>query len=409
MNLPSELVIIAEDSRFDEAKNKRKVLEAQELLNAAGRAGRAGQNANGIVLVVPGKVVGIDFKEKTIGAHWTTLQTIFGQSDQCLDIDDPLTALLDRVHANAGDLGEVERYAIARLASCGEGDDSGARLSRAISASFGGFRARRDNKEDWLQSRIEAAAKYHDAQTPESEGELAEQQLAATLGMPVDVVTRLAGAIAETPPQAGAPVPVWRRWFFAWLAANPDLVERVFRKQSLDELFGKTFESIEDTNERAVYALPYLKTLAHLWMAGKPLCDLEAALGTNPKKLKTCTRARRFVLRIVPDLVYLFGLPALLHQRKDAVDSKSTSVPPALLQLGRCARLGVNMHEKVALNDQLRAARFSRRQLHQHFALIRPYLSPATDNEAWDQTLDRVEAASEKELNNRTWDGPLAN
>jgi hypothetical protein len=62
-------VIIAEDSRFDQAKDRREVLQAQELLNAAGRAGRAGQNANGIVLVIPGKVVGIDLKDATIGSE----------------------------------------------------------------------------------------------------------------------------------------------------------------------------------------------------------------------------------------------------------------------------------------------------------------------------------------------------
>ena len=57
MNFPSELVIIGEDSRFDKVTDTKEILEAQELLNAAGRAGRAGQNATGIVLVVPGKVM----------------------------------------------------------------------------------------------------------------------------------------------------------------------------------------------------------------------------------------------------------------------------------------------------------------------------------------------------------------
>jgi hypothetical protein len=43
MNLPSEVVIIAGDSRFDPAANRMEQLEAHELLNAAGRAGRAGE------------------------------------------------------------------------------------------------------------------------------------------------------------------------------------------------------------------------------------------------------------------------------------------------------------------------------------------------------------------------------
>jgi replicative superfamily II helicase len=55
MNLPSEVVIISGDSRFDPDADKMKKLEAHELLNAAGRAGRAGEGAQGFVLLVPSK------------------------------------------------------------------------------------------------------------------------------------------------------------------------------------------------------------------------------------------------------------------------------------------------------------------------------------------------------------------
>ena len=57
MNLPSQVVVIAGDDRFDAAANKVMLLEAHELLNAAGRAGRAGEAAEGLVLLVPGKVI----------------------------------------------------------------------------------------------------------------------------------------------------------------------------------------------------------------------------------------------------------------------------------------------------------------------------------------------------------------
>jgi replicative superfamily II helicase len=48
MNLPSEVVIIAGDSRFNQDANRMERLEAHELLNAAGRAGRAGEVSQGI-------------------------------------------------------------------------------------------------------------------------------------------------------------------------------------------------------------------------------------------------------------------------------------------------------------------------------------------------------------------------
>ncbi|MCD7100719.1 DEAD/DEAH box helicase [Pseudoclavibacter sp. 13-3] len=69
MNFPSEFVIITSDRRFDTATNSRARVESHELLNAAGRAGRAGAHANALVLVIPGDLVEYD-GEGQIGAAW---------------------------------------------------------------------------------------------------------------------------------------------------------------------------------------------------------------------------------------------------------------------------------------------------------------------------------------------------
>ncbi len=55
MNLPAQLAILAGDKRHGTGNN-REPLKAHELLNAAGRAGRAGHLANGIVLLIPEQV-----------------------------------------------------------------------------------------------------------------------------------------------------------------------------------------------------------------------------------------------------------------------------------------------------------------------------------------------------------------
>ena len=100
MNLPSEVVIISGDSRFDPDADKMKKLEAHELLNAAGRAGRAGEGAQGFVLLVPSKVIDFDDQKNEISGHWMALQAIFEQADQCLVIDHPVGAVLDQIHDN---------------------------------------------------------------------------------------------------------------------------------------------------------------------------------------------------------------------------------------------------------------------------------------------------------------------
>lgn len=403
MNLPSELVLIGEDSRFDEATDRREVLKAQELLNAAGRAGRAGEGGSGIVLVVPGKVVGIDFDAATIGAHWTALREVFGQSDQCLSIDDPLTAVLDRVHASISDVREIDRYALTRLASGADQSAKASSLEATINRSFAGHLARKREDSDWLEQRIEAAKQiFGDDESSETEDELVQGQVAASLGLPLEVVRRLSGALQQASPGQGATVPMWRKWFFRWLSENPDLLEQIFRPETLSELFGrKRYEALDTAEDKSAILLPILEKLIGLWMQGAPLREIELALGTDPEKLKTCDGARRFVLRVVPEFAFLFGLPALLHERNQVRKEKPEPIGATQSQLGRCVRYGFNSHEKAALSQIMRRARLSRRQLHRQYSSIEPFLSPAVLGEGWDDVLRRVEQAVENDLARR--------
>lgn len=383
MNFPSELVIIAEDSRFDEAKDRREVLQAQELLNAAGRAGRAGQNANGIVLVIPGKVVGIDMEDAKIGNHWSKLQSVFGQSDQCLDIDDPLTAIFDRVHANAAETSAVDSYAITRLASVG--------LEDSIKKSLSGLRARKRGDDKWIQDRLEAAVAYQAKEAPESEEDLVEYQVASTLGIAFAVMERLSDALANT--DANNTVAGWRRWFFRWIGANGDLFDQIIRRETIDDLFGKPVKDLEDSSDRCNAALPYLKRLTKLWMQGKPMSDLELALGTPADRLKSCIGARKFVIRVLPELSYLFGVPALLQQRQIAQNDEPAVLSPALTKLNACVRRGYHSYEQAALGYELRAEKLSRRQLHARFEKLKPYIEAGADNETWEQVIQRINSA----------------
>ena len=402
MNLPCELVIIGEDSRFDQAKNRREVLEAQELLNAAGRAGRAGESAAGIVLVVPGRVVGVDVEAATIGEHWGTLREIFGQSDQCVDVEDPLTWVLDRVHADVKRTGEIERYAVARLAAGVDGSASEERLSNRISATFAAYKARLRDDTIWLEERKRSSAEYFRLQPDGTEKDQVEGQVAASLGLPLELVRRLSVALAKGEPNEEANVPEWRRWFFRWLADNPDLLEMAFRRQSLVDLFGKKrFEACDTDEEKAKLVLPALKNLLRLWMKGRALNELEAALGTEQKNVKTCIKARRFAIRIVPDLAYLFGLPALLYERAQVDAEVSHTMSPAKSQLRRCVRMGLNFHEKAALHQALKYPQLSRRRIHKRYSQIEPYLKRAEEMETWDQVVERVERAIETELTSR--------
>ena len=195
MNLPSEVVIISGDSRFDPEVDKMAQLEAHELLNAAGRAGRAGENSQGFVLVVPSRVVEFDNKSNLINSHWLTLQSIFAQSDQCLVIDDPTTILLDKIHAGAFEQG-MPAYFLSRLPASDE-NGSDAPIRDIISRSFAAYRARQRGDADWVESRIASAFAARKSAEPKDDAKWLNRVSGLT-GVSVDILHELSNLYEDT-------------------------------------------------------------------------------------------------------------------------------------------------------------------------------------------------------------------
>ena len=123
MNLPAEVAIFAGTMRHDE--DGREPLKGHEILNAAGRAGRAGHLANGTVLLISEPPVGFAANGTPTGEAFAMLAKVFPPDDQCVTIDDPLTSLLDRIQLGHLDDPAV-RYFLSRLrAAEGEEQDAG--------------------------------------------------------------------------------------------------------------------------------------------------------------------------------------------------------------------------------------------------------------------------------------------
>ena len=95
-------------------------------------------------------------------------------------------------------------------------------------------------------------------------------------------------------------------------------------------------------------------------MAGNTLADLDRAFGTEEHLIGKCKTAREFVLRIVPELAYIFGFPGQVFQALAAENGEQVDPPLGLVTLSSCVREGVDKIEKLALR-QYRRGRVSRR------------------------------------------------
>jgi hypothetical protein len=386
MNLPSHVVIIAGDSRFDPAANQMEKLEAHELLNAAGRAGRAGENAYGFVLVVPSKVVHFDDATSTIHKHWTELQAIFSQSDQCLAIEDPLQPVLDRIHQFGGLADESASYLLRRLpvAVDNEGDpDAPARalLNKSMCAYF----RRKAGDQAWVDSRVGAAlaARHADPAAP-IELDWADR-LAASAGVESRVIRGIAERLRSQ--TTARNVEEWRAWVFEWLGAQPNLVPELIRRESLESLLGRDYRLLGDDEARGRFALPKLFALLNDWMEGKTLVELESTFGIPENQLGRCENAREFVLRLVPELAYIFALPEQVARANQALEDNPLEA--ALSVLGPCVREGFDTVEKLALR-QIRRGRLSRVGVHRQWLEIANFVEVPIELEMWSAVVARV-------------------
>lgn len=390
MNLPSDIVLIAGDSRWDVEGDKMKQLDAHELLNAAGRAGRAGEGGQGFVLIVPSKIINIDDEKNNIAGHWMTLQGIFSQADQCLKIDDPLTGLLDRIHSGLHD--GNEDYLLARL-PVGDDEAPDELAKSMIRRSFAAYRKRQAGKSEWVESRITAALERRAELAPAQELSWLER-VAASAGLRYEIVASLA-SLVDSGAFAGSSLDCVET-LFDWIEQRPEWLLQLIRPNDVEGLFGTDYRKLDNDRKKAKKALPVIKALLGAWMQGKPLCDLERAIGTPEKDIKTCETARHFAVRLAADLAFIAGLPARILAAKAVAAGTEPKIPLVLATLSGVVRKGCRSPEVLAnavhLKDQSRpAARAT-------FAGIEAHVQAGDEYETFDDTLVRVRQAHDLAL-----------
>lgn len=390
MNLPSHVVIIAGDSKFDEENKQLAQMKAHDLLNAAGRAGRAGQSSYGLVLVIPSKVVDIDESKSQIAKHWMDLQGIFSQSDQCLAIEDPLAAILDSIQNLGVDAGGEADYFLRRLPISTQAADVDGPAKTLLKKSFAAFKLRKQAQEDQLNDRINhALSARRRLQELDEEPDWADK-MAANYGAPSDVLRELKVRL-ETLPPVGRATLDWFTWTTTWLTERPILISQMVRRESLDGYMGEPFKSLEDDEERGKFAVEVILAALKAWVSGQTLAEIQK-LKPTIQQPKHCEQARRFVLRVLPGLAYAFSLPELVRRYLAAEELSGDMCELAsveLEKLGSCVREGYDTVEKLAL-AKVRGKTASRVRVHRQWDEMDWWMATKVQGETWQELFERV-------------------
>ncbi len=390
MNLPGQLVVIAGDDRFDVELNRMELLETHELLNAAGRAGRAGQAAEGMVILVPGKVVAYDVQSHTITEHWMELQRIFSNSDQCLALEDPLEAILDRIHDASSLDRSDDSYLLRRLPiKITEGTDSARSL---LASSFAAFRKQTAGDHEWIAARIEAALSQRQQLCGSEEDFSWEHELAAATGvLRAHDIRSLATKLKATTDEPLGDVKMWVGWGLSWLEENPAAMADIFRPVTIKSVFGASYEEYAASTDCALALLATIRKSIPLWLEGAPLNQLDRLLtGTEPKK---CDAAREWAFRLAPELGYFFGIVTQTYKMMmTAEDGEAPDLPISFLKLPRCIREGFDTPSKLALHQAMGAV-VPRVEVHRTWREIQFDVDVLGDYEKWQDVVQTIKQA----------------
>lgn len=361
MNPPAQVAILAGTMRHNE--EGRKPLEEHEILNAAGRAGRAGHLANGTVLLIPEPVVQFDEKSIPGNEAFNMLKTLLPGNDQCVKIDDPLTSLLDRIQAGELTSGSV-RYLLSRLRA-GEAEDTAVSSAvEMISRSFAGYQARQAQKDADFNKKLSALKTALDTATKETSAPV--MQIAAFTGLAVEPLTAIAAKVEAEIDVLPSTVCGWMEWLIDFMVAD---------RANYALLFGSAVETVKAVTrgkktggDSTAAEMTLLKTALTEWLRGRPFDRIEASLGVPTDKIGACKRARDLVNHIANRQLYMVAAAAAEVIRQTLTANEKTATNPAVLEIFAYAiRRGLDTPEKVAFAYRTPSAR-SRVLLHHAFA-----------------------------------------
>lgn len=401
LNLPCEVVVVAGTDRLDDSdpeEKKRVSLMPHELLNAMGRAGRAGQAALGLSIVVPGTPVKCSFETMDFDNE-RDLEIIFAPDDQCLPLKDPLETLFDEIEVSKPATVEAQ-YLLRRLAvslrAAEDTEDSFAYLARR---TFGFYQKNRKSSvaaEGWVKDRQSALVGRLSSIESVTHVDWIDQ-LAAKTGASPSFIKDLAENFDKVP-MASVSAEVWLNWLLDRLDDDGDDFDVFLRPETMVRVFGRAITSTNDVKIQRVLARESIRNVAQHWFRGRTLIEIEkiitewiAALEVDVKRPTTVhakiKRARRFVLRVAPDLAFLAGI--LVQVGRKICEERAVHFPRILQFLPQLIRKGLATPYHYAIAE---GGTVNRVQAFLDYSLISQHVSPNAADD-WPMIAEKIRVA----------------
>ena len=329
VNLPADIVIIAGTSRFDERTRGYSQIKAHEILNAAGRAGRAGFRSHGTVIVVHSLPIYIE--KNSISRNWAYLKDeIFSKGDRCLVVKDPFEIMLK----------DDEFLLTPYLYNCLAGSKE--QVHNGLSKSFYAYKMRKEGNGNQLEERIEYLSQEL-SQTKYKE--LWIKELSINTGVSEDDISVLYNYLNDNTLQQINQFKVLDIFDYlsdVLLTIAPSLHNTFLSKRTQGIM--KDVVGLKEQDRLDYHHIGIIFTCTKLYMTGKCLYDIELELTRNHKDY--LSKARKFVLRAIPEISYIAGVLiqiVLMKMQHLGIDEISNEVKT----FASCLKEGVTSYDML--------------------------------------------------------------
>ena len=347
VNLPVDVVLIAGEDRYDVETKGRGRMDAHEILNAAGRAGRAGFRSQGAAIIVSNKVIGIE--ENSLSDDWFDLKKeIFSKGDQCLKVEDPLVGL---INTEESEITPEQKNMLMKLNLAGENEKA------IVSKSFYAYQLKQQEKD--ISPFEERMAKLTSLYSVEEQTPLLE--LSLKTGIASVLLNDFYIWLGEGKVNGDYSVEELLGLYCGWLKERPQSLQQLLSYEVTSQLLFDLFNA----NEYDVDFIANLTEVLILYLGGKPLKELSTLL-VEKKNDVHLTSTRKFVLRAIPELSYAFSVMAMVHvQYLTDKGWNSFDIPASIKNFATYLKEGVTSEEMLRFKTERRLMRV---EAHRMFA-----------------------------------------
>lgn len=328
INLPADIVLIAGSSRYDQQTQSQERIEAHEILNAAGRAGRAGFRSHGTAILIPSKIIMME--NNSINNIWGELrEEIFSKGDRCLVINDPIGNLM--TDTEQGQIDMVNRFQGAKES-----------VTKYLQKSLFAYQMQKKGEEEVLQKMLDNFVKN----MPTNENMSLVQSVAEKTGIDENTISLLLERIPDDqiPDIIKMAAFDLLRYYISILSMNTDIFSMLFHSNIVEEQ-AKKLVGLSADDVWTADAITSLFNLVQMYIKG---CNYEE-IDTNCccKRKTFVDNARIFVLRVIPEISYMCGVFVQVVLAKIEENGAELELSKDFRSFASCIKEGVPNHDML--------------------------------------------------------------